>query len=125
MVLASGIDTLCRSAQATRLAAMLSQLHQAARPLTNLKDLLPCLLQRLSFATHGIGEGTNSAGGVPRFYKSVHVTEAQVPPPLSFAVGCHLLLAPRDGRRLSFARRRGDTRSCWTTESCARRPATP
>lgn len=49
-----------------------------ARALTNLRDLLEptCALQRLPYATHGVGEGNNSADGVPRFYKSVHVKEA-------------------------------------------------
>lgn len=69
--------------QVARQAAALSQLHQLGRPLTNLRDLLPCLAQRLSFATHGVGEGT-STQGVPRFYKTVHIRDAldQVPSPL-------------------------------------------
>jgi hypothetical protein len=74
--LASGTETLHCSMQVARHPSMLSQLHQVARPLTNLKDILPCLLQRLSFATHGVGEGANNAAGVPRFYKAVHVREA-------------------------------------------------
>ena len=71
--------------QAARQAGGLPLLGFAlARPITNLRDLLPCLMQRLSFATHGVGDGNRSTdGGVPRFYKTVHVKEVldQVPPP--------------------------------------------
>ena len=64
--------------QAARHAAALPQLGFAlVRPITNLKDLLPCLSQRLSFATHGVSDGAVSKeGGVPRFYKTVNVKEA-------------------------------------------------
>jgi hypothetical protein len=49
----------------------------ACRPLTNLKDIVQPCLQRHSYATHGVGEG-NTSMAVPRFYKTVHVTEAEV-----------------------------------------------
>ena len=56
--------------------------------------LLPCLaVPRAAFATHGVGEGRGSTdGGVPRFYKSVHVKEAFE------QVGCH---RPAVGKRWS------------------------
>ena len=86
--------------QAARHAAALPQLGFAlVRPITNLKDLLPCLSQRLSFATHGVSDGAVSKeGGVPRFYKTVHVKEAldqvrrRLPPPLARCLPLLLVL---------------------------------
>ena len=70
--------------QAARQSGALSSLGFAlARPLTNLKDLL-LVSCAASYATHGVGDGAPAReGGVPRFYKTVHVKDAldQVRPP--------------------------------------------
>ena len=66
IMLAARLLTLNGALQAQGLSPLLAPLLPA----------LSQLQQRLSFATHGVADGSASRDGVPRFYKTVHVKEA-------------------------------------------------